>query len=926
MRLSRCLCLAVTVACGLSLLAEAAQKGLVAHWDFSEGKGDVLHDRSGNSNHGTIHGARWVKGPWGTGLEFDGKDDYVDCGASDSLNIASGGTVMLWCRAETPRGGLVNWSTGSGWNDERLVLGMNTYSGDGHTNGYMSHGSATAHAFCDFGRLARGEWVHLAFAYDGRNIWSYRDGLLIVAASQTMKPNIEGVPMWIGRCSGLGRDYFHGMISDVRIYNRALSEKEILGHYRAEAPRRNKDMSVFKRVVVSAQAYPGPGRITVKLDARGMAPLPAGSRIHVALLRHGSRRSVKEVVIRVRPGLSVPQVMFDVQKEPAGTYVVRAGVLGPDDAAIGKQSSVTVSWTRQPAAFKNINVLNNLCWELLNRAGDAKIGNTQTFTLPIDRWILLRTTADVPPGAEVRVTVAGDATPQPAVVHRKSGTLEAMRYLKAGTHTLHVSRKGKTALTRMIVRAIPALHYAFYDRQPHIAPHGPYDWAFLAKDIRPNVNVMINSGPKLDRERIKEWKETGRSWILRVASLWQRVKRNDENAVAKVYNYWTSTPGFQDPLLDGIISDEFSGWAHPAYHAYREVVERIHGNPDFSGKTVLPYGGQFFVKKAPGTQFAQACLAGGGYVCPERYLNEKPSEEEARQRIAQQITHNMPHWERGMPGVTQRLIWVLGCMSQPTESLNINPSVDFKVHMDMQIRTLATNPAFFALGGIQEYHSAYADEETVRWTGRLYRHYCIEGNTSPATDDPYKLTHIQNPDFLDGTDGWTIRSAEAAGVRVKQHKGYGWLQGRFTGSGLGDRFLLMRRSVKGPNTFSQEIKNLQPGRLYSMKMITADYENLVQEKSEKKQDAVSIKLDNVDILPGAKSNFQFTFPNCYAHHLGKFNAKHNYWMNYHWRVFRARGTTAKLTISDWAGEKTPGGPAGQEIMFNFIEIQPYLAD
>jgi|GEM_PF-1122983 len=36
------------------------EPGLVGYWDFSEGKGGVLHDRSATGNHGTIKGAKWV--------------------------------------------------------------------------------------------------------------------------------------------------------------------------------------------------------------------------------------------------------------------------------------------------------------------------------------------------------------------------------------------------------------------------------------------------------------------------------------------------------------------------------------------------------------------------------------------------------------------------------------------------------------------------------------------------------------------------------------------------------------------------------------------------------------------------------------------------------------------------------------------------
>lgn len=54
--------------------------GLVAHYTFDEGSGTVLKDRSGNQNHGRIHGATYVESPWGHALRFDGENDYVNLG------------------------------------------------------------------------------------------------------------------------------------------------------------------------------------------------------------------------------------------------------------------------------------------------------------------------------------------------------------------------------------------------------------------------------------------------------------------------------------------------------------------------------------------------------------------------------------------------------------------------------------------------------------------------------------------------------------------------------------------------------------------------------------------------------------------------------------------------------------------------------
>ena len=41
--------------------------GLVAHWKFDEGEGDTAYDSAG-VNHGTIYGAQWTTGMFGSAL------------------------------------------------------------------------------------------------------------------------------------------------------------------------------------------------------------------------------------------------------------------------------------------------------------------------------------------------------------------------------------------------------------------------------------------------------------------------------------------------------------------------------------------------------------------------------------------------------------------------------------------------------------------------------------------------------------------------------------------------------------------------------------------------------------------------------------------------------------------------------------------
>ena len=229
--------------------------------------------------------------------------------------------------------------------------------------------------------------------------------------------------------------------------------------------------------------------------------------------------------------------------------------------------------------------------------------------------------------------------------------------------------------------------------------------------------------------------------------------------------------GLNEPLMSGIIVDEFGGGDQPKYGAFCKAIERIYANPKFKGKTYSPYSyGSGILSNDLSREFARACIKGGGYVCIERYLAERPSRQAAASHIREQMTSgwNMPRYEKDLPGITRKTVMVLGYLSQPSESLNVNPAVDFKVYLDMQMRFLALEPAYRGLGGIQMYHSGYADEETVRWAGRLYRHYCIEGKRKLLSEElgfKYQLDHIRNPDFAEGANHWEIQPAEPAAWR-----------------------------------------------------------------------------------------------------------------------------------------------------------------
>ena len=77
--------------------------------------------------------------------------------------------------------------------------------------------------------------------------------------------------------------------------------------------------------------------------------------------------------------------------------------------------------------------------------------------------------------------------------------------------------------------------------------------------------------------------------------------------------------------------------------------------------------------------------------------------------------------------------------------------------------------------------------------------------------------------------------------------------------------------------------------------------------------------------PAVDKEFHQLFPSRLAGHVyGPFRRENPLYVTYHRVVFRAQTAGAKLTISDWKSNAEPGGPIGQRLMHNFIEVQPYL--
>jgi len=217
-------CFVLVLGMVLTSRANAADPSLVGWWRLDEGSGTIAHDSSGNGNDGTFNGdPQWVAGHLGGALEFDGAGDYLDCGNDPSLDLTKW-TIAFWLNINENKdySGFVIKGVDNAENYEVLAYGAaNFHFPMSNTDG------ARVYVNTATGVTVVGEWAHFAFSYDsaeGRRF--YKDGSLIFEDTESSTPQTTAAPLIIGNEGGTSR-FVNGIMDDIRIYNRALTEAEI---------------------------------------------------------------------------------------------------------------------------------------------------------------------------------------------------------------------------------------------------------------------------------------------------------------------------------------------------------------------------------------------------------------------------------------------------------------------------------------------------------------------------------------------------------------------------------------------------------------------------------------------------------------------------------------------------------------------------
>lgn len=224
---------AALLALAMTAPAASANTGLVGEWSLNEGTGNVAADSSGFGDDGTLSGAvNWTSGPGGTALSFDGATGQVRVPDASQLEPSTAVSVAAWvARVGSP--GDYKYILAKGGHG-CIAASYGLYSGpNGGLEFYVSraHGTTFARSPDAGSGVWDGRW-HLAVGtFDGTTIRLYVDGAEVGTGTQYPGP-IEYVlsdanDLFIGAYPSCPGKDFNGTISDVRVWNRALTPSDV---------------------------------------------------------------------------------------------------------------------------------------------------------------------------------------------------------------------------------------------------------------------------------------------------------------------------------------------------------------------------------------------------------------------------------------------------------------------------------------------------------------------------------------------------------------------------------------------------------------------------------------------------------------------------------------------------------------------------
>lgn len=232
------------IECGLSQAAQLLstvilQSSPSGYWPLDETEGVTALDLSGNNNDGTysggyVLGVAPITANSSASVSLDGNDGHIQMPVAPELHILGDLTLEFWVDVRTLVGSSIYIDHGGSGETEIQNFIYRLNDGLGTTATFWEYTGA-ANESADFGVPigASGPTFHVVCR---RNATSKSMELIVdnvVVATTSYTNNPTGGELGFLRVGGRGSDHVDGRMAHVAVYDRLLSDSEVLTHYEA---------------------------------------------------------------------------------------------------------------------------------------------------------------------------------------------------------------------------------------------------------------------------------------------------------------------------------------------------------------------------------------------------------------------------------------------------------------------------------------------------------------------------------------------------------------------------------------------------------------------------------------------------------------------------------------------------------------------
>lgn len=203
-----------------------SEESLILYFSFDEVDGSTAIDHSQYGNDGEIIGSpQLADGKFGNAMKFNGETDWVEVPHDDILTVETSVTVMAWINAERHMG-----PNNQRW--QGIVAKGNSprsYSFYTESPSECLHLSAGGGSTCAT-MIPLNEWQHVVGQVDDgvHRFWLNGENIGEFPGKSALPGTADTSPVFVGTTAEGANRRFLGLIDEVRIWSRALSEEEVI--------------------------------------------------------------------------------------------------------------------------------------------------------------------------------------------------------------------------------------------------------------------------------------------------------------------------------------------------------------------------------------------------------------------------------------------------------------------------------------------------------------------------------------------------------------------------------------------------------------------------------------------------------------------------------------------------------------------------